>query len=244
MADELIRLYDLRDQHQLIAQMQEASLTRADLGLAADPLIGSEEWWSIVGAGGLGHRVVEGSITDSYWAGMADWPQFEMKDTAGERTAWTREGDPRRYVEDLRVRVEFVEHPWKNPDALIGDTSNVKLSVWVESSDQRAAGVAPGPGGAGYRFARRHQGAALHYLLFPDRDKADELADDLERRGRVVRVWGGGTASYWVIEVWAASAEQARSEISDLASDARTFGGSYDGGEIVEGEVWGPGGPS
>jgi hypothetical protein len=240
VAAELIRIYDLRDQHELIAQMQETSLTRDDLGLAANPLVGSDEWWSIVEAGGLGHRIIEGEVTRSYWGGMADWPEFELTDDAGDRTTWTREGDARRYVEGLRARVEFVEHPWENPDAMLGETSRVKVGLWVEESDKRAAGIAPGPGGAGYQLARKHHGSAAHYLLLPDRGRAGQFARDLEGRGRVVRVRGGGTAGHWIVEVWAPSAEQARAEVADLAAEVARIGGSYDGGEIVEGKVWGP----
>ncbi len=40
----MTQLYDLRAQADLIAKMQETSLTRQDIGLAPDPLVGSPEW--------------------------------------------------------------------------------------------------------------------------------------------------------------------------------------------------------
>jgi hypothetical protein len=240
---ELVRVYDLRDQHELLSQMQETSLAPGDGGLAPVPLVGSDDWWRAVEAGALAHRLIEGRITRVYWAGMADWPEFELQDAGGHRTTWTREGDVRRYVEGLAARVALVDHPWKTPDQTLGTHSRVTVALWVERSELRSAGVAPGPGGAGYRLARGRHGPALHHLLMPSRAQADGVAGHLEREARDVRVCGAGTASSWIVQVWSSSPDAARAETSDLAALAHRFGGSYDGGEVVEGEVWGAGGP-
>ena len=69
---------------------------------------------------------------------MADWPEFELKDAAGALTTWTRKGDPRRYVEGLAARVEFAEHPWKNPGFSIPSGSYLELAEdWSITSVKR-----------------------------------------------------------------------------------------------------------
>ena len=51
MQRPMVRLYDLRDQPDHIAAMQRTSLDDSDMGLAPDPLVGSDEWWGQVGTG-------------------------------------------------------------------------------------------------------------------------------------------------------------------------------------------------
>lgn len=235
----MVRLYDIRCQPELTAQMQEVSLTRDDVGLAPDPLVASSAWWQAIESGELQRGCLDGTITSVSWGSMADWPEFEMRDSEGNVSTWTREGDLRRFVEGLRVRVEFVEHPWKHADHVLGTHSRVVLGMWVEESAARASGLAPGPGGAGYKLSRR-QGDATHYLYVSDRDSGDALLAELERLGRVGRVWGGGTPTEWIVQVWTARADDARGEAAGLDAVARRFGGRYDGGEIVAGDVWGP----
>jgi hypothetical protein len=235
----MVRLYDFRCQQERIAQMQEASLSHDDMGLAPDPLVASPAWWQAIERGELRRKRLDGAITKVRWGSMADWPEFEMRDSGGNVSTWTREGDLRRFVEGLRVRVEFVEHPWKHADHSLGTHSRVVLGMWVEESAARASGIAPGPGGAGYELSRR-QGDVTHYLCVSDRDSGDALLAALKRRGRVGRVRGGGTSREWIVQVWTPRAHAARREALDLDALARRFGGRYDGGEIVAGDVWGP----
>ena len=242
MADDLCCVYDLRDQERLIAQMQETSLSpRQDAGLAPDPLVGSDAWWSAIEGGEMARQVSEGVITRVYWGSMADWPEFELRDATGDLASWTREGNPRRYVEGLRARVEFVEHPWKNEHTGLGTHSQIKLGVWVERSDGRSSGIAPGPGGAGFEMARRH-GEAVHYLAFGSRADAEGAAAALEGVGRTAGVWGGGTHDQWFVDAWSRTADAGGEEIAELRRLAEQFAGNYDGGEVVEGAIWGPGG--
>jgi len=234
----MIRLYDFRDQHAKIAAMQLVSQT-GDGGLEPDPLVGSDDWWQRIADGSMPVVRLDGSITRVYWASMADWPEFEIRDASGEARSLTREGDARRYVEGLAVRVEYVEHPRKPSSHRLGTHSRVILGEWVEQSLARSAGIAPGPGGAGYGLAREH-GEATHYLYASSRTKAVEMLTELEKQGRVGRVWGGGTASLWIVQVWTAVAAEAKAEVWELDAFAQRFGGSYDGGETIDGEVWGP----
>ena len=237
----MVRLYDLRDQRDLIAAMQRTSLEASDMGLAPDPLVGSDRWWEQVGTDERPLHQVDGTITRAYWASMADWPEFEISDSEGARTTWTAEGDRRRLVPGLRARVEYVRHPWKSPSRhhVDEDHSQVVIGIWVEDSARRIDGVAPGPGGAGYALDRRF-GEAVHYLRVRSRADGEALLAGFERDGRGGRVWGGGTERLWYVAVWAASEADARGEIATLHDLARSHGGGYDGGEVINGEVWGP----
>ncbi len=238
MPSELVQLYDFGAQPDLIAKMQETSLTRGNMGLAPDPLVGSPGWWTAIERGQLKRVELTGVITRVWWGSMADWPEFETRASDGTLTTWTREGDARRYVDGLEVRITYVEHPWKKPQ--LGRTlRQLVLSIWVENSGLRASGFAPGPGGAGYRFSRRH-GEAAHYLYAPERANADAMLRHLQAAGRSGRVWGGGTQELWVVQVWAEHGVQAKGEAAQLQRVAQTFDGRYDGGEIIEGEIWGP----
>jgi hypothetical protein len=117
--------------------------------------------------------------------------------------------------------------------------SQLVLGVWVEDGPTRVSAFAPGPGGAGYRLSRQ-SGEAAHFLYAPDRSRADEILGSFEAAGRTGRVWGGGTPSLWVVQIWAQDADSAKEDAVELARVARDLGGRYDGGEIIEGEIWGP----
>jgi hypothetical protein len=241
MQRPMVRLYDLRDQADLIAAMQRTSLEDSDMGLAPDPLVGSDGWWAQVGTPDRPlHRIV-GTVTRAYWGSMADWPEFEVSDPDGVLSTWTAEGDRRRLVPGLHARVEYVEHPRKpgSRHDFEESDSRVVIGIWVQDSPRRIDGAAPGPGGAGYELDRRF-GEAVHYLRVPSRAAGERVLTELERQGRVGRVWGGGTAELWYASIWAPSEEDARSEIAILDRLARTHGGSYDGGEVIDGAVWGP----
>jgi hypothetical protein len=48
------------------------------MGLAADPLVGSDDWWEQIRTGDrLVHRL-DGTITRAYWASMADWQRSSI----------------------------------------------------------------------------------------------------------------------------------------------------------------------
>ena len=241
MQRPIVRLYDLRDQADLMAAMRQTSLEDSDIGLAPDPLVGSGEWWAQVGTDDRPLYRIDGTVTRAYWASMADWPEFELTDSEGALTTWTAEGDRRRLVPGLRARVEYVEHPWKagSRNDFDGDASRVVIGMWVEDSAQRIDGIAPGPGGAGYELDRRF-GEAVHYLRVPSRPVGELLRAELERDGRKGRVWGGGTTDLWYVQAWTTSGAEARSEIAMLSKLARARGGTYDGGEVIDGSVWGP----
>jgi hypothetical protein len=146
------------------------------------------------------------------------------------------------WFQRLNVRVDYVEHPWKRGVRRDLDRSvrRLVIGIWVEDSARRIDGVAPGPGGAGYELDRRF-GEAVHYLRIPSRGIGELLLAELEREGRIGRVWGGGTSDLWFVTIWT-SEVAAGAEIAGLDELARAAGGAYDGGEVIDGLVWGPDG--
>lgn len=215
MSEGTIQLYDLSAQTELIVAMQKTSLTREDIGLAANPLVASPEWWEAVERGELPRHEVIGVVTREWWGSMADWPEFEVSDGDGRLTTWTREGDARRYAPGLDVRVVYVEHQWKNPSKF-GEKHQLVVELGIEDTPARVSAFAPGPGGAGYRLSRQH-GEAAHFLYAPDRTSADQMFTALQAAGRSGRVWGGGTPSLWVVQIWTLQASTARAEACALA---------------------------
>lgn len=150
------RVYSFTDDPEHIEQLQKVSLDRSDFGLAPDPLVGSGEWWAAIDSGRLPTVELDGEIEDAFWGSMRDWPSCHVRDDSGESTTWTREGEYRRYVEGLRIRIRYVPHEWKRPGVMTSTkTSQVVLSIDVEESPRRSAAIAPGPGDFGYELARR-----------------------------------------------------------------------------------------
>lgn len=235
MQRPMIRLYDLRDQDELIARMQRARLGHSAFGVAADPLVGSDGWWERIRSGELAVQRLDGTITRSYWSGMADWPVFEMSDGEGKLWAWSAD-DRRRLVVSLQVRVDYLEEAWRGASGL---DCGLVLGIWVEDSLERIDGIPPGPEGCGYELTRRDYGDAMHYLRVFSREAAEGLLAELEQDGRVGTVWRGGTNDFWYVQISATEAD-AKSEIAIFERLASSRGGRYDGGEVVGGDVWGP----
>jgi hypothetical protein len=120
----------------------------------------------------------------------------------------------------------------------MGEHRQVQLAIWLERSPQRSSAIAPGPGGAGYQLARR-TGDVVHYLLFPNSAAAQQAVTDLDGTGLRVQPGIAATIRGWYVECWSAD-DATDHEIRRLAEFAASVGGEYDGGERVEGPVWGP----
>lgn len=239
----MIRVYELSLDIDRVRQMQEASLTRRDVGLAPAPLIGSPEWWHAVETGARPTQVLAGEITRVYWGSMADWPEFAII-ANGEETSWTREGEIRRYVDGLHAQLAYVEHPLKEAAReagwLTGPMSKVVLSIDVEESSRRASGIAPGPGGMSFQLTRQRIGDVVHYIRFSEAERAARASEAFRRQSLVVPPKPRDHASLgWLIGVGHRDASTALRWRSELETQAQQLGGTYDGGEIVGGEVWG-----
>jgi|GEM_PF-3920641 len=245
--DGFVLLYDFAVEDDLIAQMQKVSLdSSSPFGLSPDPLVGSGEWWDEIGSDRRPIRWVEGVIDSVWWGSMADYPEFSIRADDGTVTTWTREGSSRRYVEGLRVRLSYVEHRWKDvrESERLGFEPEDKLvlQVRIEDGQRRSSGIAPGPGGAGYRLARE-RGNVVHYLEFASHDDAARAIATLESDGcHQSRPYRAAPRGPWFVEVWDADASAVDDRRRQLTGVAERLTGRYDGGEVVEGPVWGPAG--
>ena len=233
-----IVVYDLREDGEHVRHMQEASLDDGPHGLAVDPLVGSPEWWHQIADGSRPTTTYEGVVARAYWASMADWPEFSVRTDDGSEQSFTREGDGRRLAEGLRVRVDVVHHPWKTQEQvdMLGGESRLVVGIWVEDSPERGSNVAPGPGGVGYDMARE-RGSEVHYLVVPTEAAAKRCVEQVGSAGHTYRV---AAPERWYVECWTADGKRDSSRVAELSRLARACGGHYDGGEEVDGDVWGP----
>ena len=78
--------------------------------------------------------VVEGTITEAKPTSMPDRQEFRMRTEDGSELTGVRHGDPMRYVEGLRIRLEYAS-PQHSREA--GDTEGVLTAVWIEHSHKR-----------------------------------------------------------------------------------------------------------
>jgi hypothetical protein len=241
------RVYSFADDASRVEAMQRGSLSDdPTIGLAPDPLVGSGPWWHDVRSGEQATTVIDGTISRVYWASMADYPEFAVLIPDGTETSWTREGDVRRYVPDLAVRIAFTEQPWKTTARAADGPYRVVLQIDIEASDLRSSAIGPGPGGAFYANARR-RGEACHYFAFDDYGAAERAADALPSGDPPAterpRIWGGPACGGWFFTVWRPNAGAVSEDYAQLQPTVVATGGRYDGGEVVGGACWGPSGP-
>jgi len=125
------RLYDLAEDHELIAKVQHATLTTTDFGLVPEiALYGSREWWQAIEEERIPLHRIEGVISDVFTSGESNWPQFEI-DSNGEKTIWTRFGDANAYHIGDQVRLTYVVQ--KPKKSWTGDPfQNEVISIDVE----------------------------------------------------------------------------------------------------------------
>ena len=102
---EWVNVYDLRTNLKFVQEVQEATLTRPDVGLLPVPAVfGTEELWAAVADGRVETNTLEGVVADVRWESMGDWPGWTFRAADGEESRWTREGDYTRYVVGLAAR--------------------------------------------------------------------------------------------------------------------------------------------
>jgi len=128
--------YDLATDHRSAAM---AETTRAGRGIAPEPaIVGTAEWWVLVGSSDLPLQLSEGVIEQIHWSGHGDFPEFTMRRSDAATERWERYGDHTLYVERLAVRVSWVEQLWARTEPY-ADTAKVVVRVEVEESDRRSA---------------------------------------------------------------------------------------------------------
>lgn len=145
-------MYDLRNDSVRVRQIQEATLTRPDVGLLPEPaLFGSADWWAAVEDGRVPTRTVEGRVSEVRWESMGDWPGWTFTAVDGEASNWTREGDYTRYVEGLAARLTIAVVSWKPDSQMVRlgrpAEHEMLIRVELEPSDLRSERDVPGPFG-------------------------------------------------------------------------------------------------
>lgn len=228
----MLTLYAIESEGALVRHMQEASLDPNHRGLDPDPLVGSEEWWTAVEDGTLHGATARGRVRRPVWSSMADYPTFELEADDGRVSSWTREGDIRRYAPGIDIAVSYVLHPYEEPDLMPDGPSRIVTRVEIADSEQRVSAIAPGPGGAGYGLARE-EGNSVHYAIGEEAELS-KLAESFEH-SVVTRV-----GEWSIARIWFRDASGIAEQIELVRTRASAAGAAYDGGEIVEGKVWGP----
>jgi hypothetical protein len=140
----LLTIYDLREDHQRIRWLQEATLTTRDLGLEpTHGLFGSADRWRNVARGHLPTYRLAGVITNTYNIGDSDHPEFSMVDSAGIETTWNREvnrtEDDALYIVGRMVELAYVMQRRRVDlsDLGIDHTEKCILSIKIEASRAR-----------------------------------------------------------------------------------------------------------
>ena len=143
--------YDLAQDRAKVEHWRDVTLGETDFGLSPEPaIVGSDEWWDLIRGGSIPVQSVEGTCRP-LWTSMGDYPGLEVLEPSGRKTNWTRLGDRRQYCLGRGIKLYWVEHRWKGlrPDMrrVLGDSSRVVLSVWLERGRWRlTSSFGPGPG--------------------------------------------------------------------------------------------------
>jgi hypothetical protein len=123
-----VLVYDLREETDLVRQIQEATLNTEEFGLKPEHgLFGSEQWWQAVSSGLIPSICVSGKINRIFMSGMGDWPEVEIN-ADGEVSRWTRYGDDNLYEVGRPIEVNYVCQKWRtdrNKDVLGEFSKNV-----------------------------------------------------------------------------------------------------------------------
>ena len=102
------KVYDLKEDKDLISKVQKATLETQDYGLVPEiALFGSREWWDAIDQGIIKKHEIVGVISRVCMSGHNDWPEFEI-DSMGEKTSWTRLGKDEFYEVGCPIKLEYV----------------------------------------------------------------------------------------------------------------------------------------
>ncbi len=130
---EYIKVYDLKEDKEKIALIQNATLNTDYAGLKMEHgLFGTEEWWQAIEQGLFPKKVIEGTISRVYMSGQgSNYPEFEIESIDG-KTQWTREGDERYFIVGKKVRLTYILQEKKKPCKILGKYSETVLTIEIE----------------------------------------------------------------------------------------------------------------
>jgi hypothetical protein len=130
--------YRLKDNPEWIGYVQKATLNTEDFGIEpTHGLLGSDEWWANIASGKLPTVTISGVISKVYMGSMGDWPMFEMTDSGGEKSAWTREANTEEqgelYAAGRAIELDYVvqRHRKKSWDG--GAEHKIPLEVRIDA---------------------------------------------------------------------------------------------------------------
>ncbi len=133
-----VTIYDFRRDKRQIEILQEASLHRDDCGLVTTPaLVGSPEWWELVGTEALPVHTIEGTISRVYMSGHNDFPEFEI-DAGETKTQWMRQGEDTAYTVGRPIRLRYVEMKFKKRIKALPPVSRCELTIEVGTETKSA----------------------------------------------------------------------------------------------------------
>lgn len=140
MSNNLVKIYDLKENPGWIQLVQKATLETEDYGLVPEHgLFGSPQWWRAIEEGIVPVHTVEGIISRVYMSGMDDFPEFEI-DSGGEESSWMRQGDDEMYVVGKRAVVKFVYQKLKARWTREVDyQSKTVLEIWLSKEPVESA---------------------------------------------------------------------------------------------------------
>jgi hypothetical protein len=126
------KVYDLGNDATQVRHMQEATLARGDVGLRPEPaLVGSDEWWWLLGTDALPVIAVEGTISEVYMSGHGDMPEFALRQDNGEVSRWLRSDDSQWRVGRC-ARVEYVTQWFKRRiPGMRGDSTKLVVGMYL-----------------------------------------------------------------------------------------------------------------
>lgn len=109
-------LYDLRQDEQLLRDIEEASL-HTDRGLKlTHGVVGSEQWWKAIETGEIPMYRITGTIVEISRGPMGDWPVIHVRsDSDGNISSWsTGTLLPESFL-GRPIVIEYVEQEAKKP---------------------------------------------------------------------------------------------------------------------------------
>ncbi len=132
-------VYRLEQDAKYIEGVQKATLTTEEFGIAdTHGLFGSEAWWGQIRSGALPVRTLRGTITRVYMGSMGDWPEFEVCDSAGELSQWTREANnatlAKVYEPNCGVEIDYVVQRHRPKSFDEGAETKIVLEIRVARS--------------------------------------------------------------------------------------------------------------
>ncbi len=104
------RIYDLKENKQLILSIQKASTTTTDFGLDQEyGLFGSSEWWSCLYRGDIKIHEIKGVITklEGDLPAIDPYIWFFIKED-NQESRWPLEGDSKDYIIGKEVLIKYV----------------------------------------------------------------------------------------------------------------------------------------